>query len=771
MNTLIICTNDEKINILEKLNKNKELHNYKFMDINEFKSNYFFSYDYRAISYLYNKYKYDVDVSKEYIESLYTIDENKEYEEDKLIFLSNLKRELIENNLLEFNNYFKKYISDKKIIVIDYPIIEKYMDDLFKKLNAEVRRPARKEKNLSYYKFREIDDEVEFVAQQICTLKEKGVSLNNIYLVNYDNNYYLPIRNIFKLYNINVDLKETVNLNSYSFVNNYLENDELPKINENNSKILKKFINKVNSISYLDKDESYEKILRSIIKDVDIRDKYTESVKICNLFDRSFTSKDYVFLLGFNYGSIPKTYKDDMFINDSIKENLYNTTYKNEREKKYAINYITNIPNIYISLKEATYKDKFYDSPLIKELNMNKEKYTNNLELSNKANERRFNKEIDNLYRYNIYDKELDILSNNYSQIYNTYSHDYKKICENQFNKYVNEIKLSYTSMNAYNSCPFEYYVNYILKVNPFEETFASIIGNLFHYILEHSYDDNFDIDCIFNEGLKKYTLDTKDRFFLKKLKRIIKDEIEIIKENDSYTMFHNRMFEKKITLLYKESLPKLIFEGKIDKILYHKELNKTYFDVIDYKTGSFDPNLYYMRYGLSSQLATYLYLIIKGNIFESPIFNGMYFESVIMNDKKEENKDYKEELRDNLKYQGYSVNDKEEVYMFDKTYENSKLIKGMSIKKDGSFGRYARVLNEDEVKNLYKYTEDLVHNTFKNILLRDFKISPVRIGKKVDACNKCNYKDICYKEEKDYRILQDIQNLDFLGGEEDGTN
>ena len=45
MNTefkIIVCPNDEKIKILENLNKNSELYNVKFMSKEEFIKNYFF---------------------------------------------------------------------------------------------------------------------------------------------------------------------------------------------------------------------------------------------------------------------------------------------------------------------------------------------------------------------------------------------------------------------------------------------------------------------------------------------------------------------------------------------------------------------------------------------------------------------------------------------------------------------------------------------------------------------------------------------------------
>ena len=114
MNKIVICPNEEKLNILDKLNNSNELHNIKFMTIKEFIDSYYFSYTEDALFYLIKKYKFNIDVAKVYLKNLYFIDINKEYKNKKLLFLRDLKKELLENNLLIVNNTFKEYIKDKE---------------------------------------------------------------------------------------------------------------------------------------------------------------------------------------------------------------------------------------------------------------------------------------------------------------------------------------------------------------------------------------------------------------------------------------------------------------------------------------------------------------------------------------------------------------------------------------------------------------------------------------------------------------------------------
>ena len=72
----------------------------------EYLNNYYFSYTDDTIYYLMKKYNYNIDVCKVYLNNLYMIDINKEYNSSKLNFLRDLKKELIDNNLLVFNNGF-----------------------------------------------------------------------------------------------------------------------------------------------------------------------------------------------------------------------------------------------------------------------------------------------------------------------------------------------------------------------------------------------------------------------------------------------------------------------------------------------------------------------------------------------------------------------------------------------------------------------------------------------------------------------------------------
>ena len=117
MQKLIICPNDTK---LQLLGNNNELTNIKYMTKSEYLNKYYFSYDDKALYYLIDKYNLNIDVAKVYLNSLYTINEDKDYKDEKLKYLREIKIDLINNKLLTYSPTFKKYLDNFDIEVKGY---------------------------------------------------------------------------------------------------------------------------------------------------------------------------------------------------------------------------------------------------------------------------------------------------------------------------------------------------------------------------------------------------------------------------------------------------------------------------------------------------------------------------------------------------------------------------------------------------------------------------------------------------------------------------
>jgi len=147
----VICPNNIKLKILKKITEDKKIINIKFYTLNEFKNAYFGTYKKEAIYYLMKKYKYKYDVAITYLDNYY--------------FNNELKKELEENNLI-----IKEEIKLKKIVVIGYNKIDKYILDEIKKYDYEIIKDGCNKYKNRVYEFTDIEEEINFVIKNVQNL-------------------------------------------------------------------------------------------------------------------------------------------------------------------------------------------------------------------------------------------------------------------------------------------------------------------------------------------------------------------------------------------------------------------------------------------------------------------------------------------------------------------------------------------------------------------------------------------------------------------------
>lgn len=761
---LIVCPSLIKKKILDQYHD--KLYSFKFMTKQEFKNHYYFSYDNKTINYLMENYHYHIDVCKTYLESLYVINIDQKYQNKKLRFLKELKQELIANHLLEFDHLFKEFLKKKKVIVIQYDELEKYEKEMFS--DAIIIQKESKKLNAKVVRCQTLEDEVLFVIEKITELLKENVNLNHIYLSNVSDEYLYTINRLFSYFHlpINLDMKESIY--GTKTVSDYLSSKKIPSFQ---TPVSIKLIDVVNRLVELEDSKYYQDFLIDEFKHTYLKaPKLKNAINILHLGEDIIGDDDYLFVLGFNQDIVPKTYKDEDFITDSMKNevNLYSTQEKNIMAKENILRALSNVKNLYISYKEQSNFNQYLPSSLIEELDLDVIQYhSKKVYSSNLYNQLVLGNLLDNYYKYGEDSSLLRTLIHHYDIEYNTYNNQFTGINHTNLRKYMNDtLRLSYTSLNAYHLCSFQYYIQYILKINPFTDTFSIFIGNLFHYIFSVMYRENFNFDLEWDNYIKKYDLSIKEKFFLKNLKIKLEEDIQMMKDLEMLSEYKNVLTEQEITIPFK---PNVFFTGKIDKIKYQKNVDDTYFAVIDYKTGNIHTSINCMKYGLNMQLPIYLYLLSNSHLFTSPIFTGMYFQKVLFPSFKwESNKNYKDIKQNNLKLQGYSTDEVDRLVKFDRSYENSEYIKSMKINKDSSFSKHSKVLSDNEIYHILKYTDKVIDDTSNHIFEGDFQVNPKIIEKEI-ACEHCKFKDVCFVHHKDYVYLEKPENLDFLGGEIDG--
>ncbi len=764
-NMLIICPNEEKIKILEKLEQENKLYNLKFMTKKEYLDNYFFTYKDKAILYLMKKYHYKVDVCKVYLNYLYAIDLDKVYENKKLKFLQTLKKELKENKLLEYNPTFKEYVKTKKMLILKYPKL-----DLYERNALDVKEEKSfQEKELIVTEYKTMEDEINGIALEILKLLKKNININKIYLTNVSKDYLYTIDRIFSYYKIPINLEMKYPIFGTKIVKDYLNEEKLDL--DNGNKITKKLVSILNSLVDLkDDSKEYKELLISKIKSASLSsEEYQNAVQIKNLENEEFLDDEYVFVLGLNQDNLPKLEKDTDFISDKDKKEvqLYTTDEKNKQSKESLINIFYSIKNLYLSYKKQTPFQSMYPSSIIEEYKIKVVSPKEDIyESSNLYNKIRLGRKLDTYNRYQEITPMLKELYTHYDIPYQTYDNSFKGINKSTYLEQLPfPLKLSYTSMNSYNECGFKYYANYVLKLNTFEDTFAAFIGSLYHRILQLYKKSNFNFEEEYQKYLEKRELSLKEKVLLVRLKKELLDLLEQEKKQDLILGYIDELHEQKIEVPLKKDI-EVIFTGTIDKIMYYKKIEDTYFAIVDYKSGTVDTKIEKMKYGLSMQLPVYLYLINYSKVFDNPIFTGIYYQNILFNYPSFDKKTIEEIKKDRMKLQGYSTDDLATLERFDPTYENSEVIKSMKYTEKG-FYHYAKVLNDKEVYDMISYTKNEIEKTMNKILEGDFTINPkVYDGKNV-SCDFCKFKDICYKTQKDTIYLEKVEDLSFLEKEE----
>ena len=754
--TIIICNNYSKNKILEYLNYKNIIIPIKLMTIDEFLNKLFFSYNKETLYYLNKKYNLNNNISKIYLNNIkYII--NSEINNNKINYLKNIYNDLKNNNLIKFDYYFLEYLKNIKIIIFN-----EYIDLSIKNIlnNYNIKYIYNESNNYkpNIYSFKTIELETEFVFNKISNLLQNNTNLDDIKICILGNEYKSIIKRLSEFYHIpisNIDKFSIISsIYTNKFINNldiYTKEELFNKIGNDNNINKDIYLNLINDYYFIDNLKEVKDNIIEDLKNIYLKDNF-QGIEIVNIDDLIWYKDKYVFILGFNLENIPITYKDTDFFNDKLKSDLgiFTSFEKNKISHDKVINIITSLKNVYISYKEKDSYNNYNKSNLIEELNLNELEIILDNNYSNLYNKIKLTSNLDTLIKYNVKANDLNKLYNTYSNIpYLTYSNKFKGINDN-----INNITLSHTSLNDYYSCSFRYYIDYILKLNIFEESFSTYLGTIFHYVLSKIYDKDFNFDNSWNEAIDKYSFSNKEKLYLKDLQNELKKIIEVINYHYKLTGLTNLKLEEQITL----DIDNNKFTGIIDKIMFKEKDNNTYISVIDYKTGTPKINMNNLQYGLDMQLPIYIYLIKNSNIFTNPKILGFYFQQILF--EKGSNDDFDFRL-DKLKLNGYTIDDPYLISMFDPTYEKSEMIKGMKTSKNG-FYPYTKVLSEESINNIINVVDNKIKEGFKSIKENKFDINPKVINGENIGCRYCKYQDICFKTGNDFVYLKEdsIENI-----------
>lgn len=776
-NTLIICPNDYKNKLLESFSNEKKIINVNFMSFNEYKKNYYFDYNIDTIKYLTNE-GLSVENAKEIVENIYYVQDIK-YGNLKLDKLVEYKKNLDNKGLLIYNKLFKSYIKTKNIIVVGYGKLNSYDLSILEGKTIKVIEEECINKKYTIKEFINIEDEVENLYNNIYDLLEKGIDINNIYVTNLSKDYetYINRYNTYYGFSIKYNQKEFVlgttlvdtfigmlDTNNREEIYDYLNNE--------NCEVANKIINILNKYAKYELVDVKDLIINDL-KNITINKEYKNVVK-CVDATTQFNNDDHIFMIGFN-DSVPATAKDTDYITDNIKHlvGLPSTDEINEIRKNNFKSHISNINNLYISYSKNSPFNTYNKQVLLSNNECEYINIENGYEYSDKLNKTKYADKLDQLRKFNYKNNNIAELNNTYGRNnYLTFNNKFKGLSENQIERITNQINnkdeltLSYSSMNNFYECNFKYYLDTVLKIKEPFGTYYTKLGTVCHGVLEALYNkSNFNFDIEWNNQIKKEEEkenspifeDESEKYFVSRIKEELRKDIEIVKKQKQNSLLDKEKCENNFTIKVDD---KINFTGFIDKVMYKETDDGVLASIVDYKTNkSIEIDKDIMKYGLSLQLPSYLFLMKYAENFTKEVkFAGFYIQHIINYDNKyNKDKTLNDIKSESMKLDGISSDIPERLMALDLTLASnrkSETIKGISINKDDSLRKSSKLYSDDQFEELIEIVENSIKTAGNAILKGDFRINPKQIEKQNKSCEYCKYAAICYKRATDLVFL-----------------
>lgn len=556
--------------------------------------------------------------------------------------------------------------------------------------------------------------------------------------------------------------------------------------------------------------------------------------------ERSRTHKvKAIFIIGLNDGVFPSIHKEEGFFNDADRnflkeqgielakgtlENLYDDNFNiykafTTAEEKLFLSYassdsdgkslrpstlIIKIKKIFPYIKEES--DILKSNPIF--IN-EKEAYENlifHINYFNEKNNLENNKKnLNNLFLLYQYFKEnknyKKILKNNLEYI--KFLKMPEKIKKENIQKlYGNQFNTSISKLETFKSCPYEYFLQYSLKIKEKEELKIKNLdtGTFMHEIIHSFFEElnrqkikakNIEKDeteNIVNQIIEERLQNSKNYMFIAKakykllvtrLKRMMIKALEYIilslKSSDfemigTEVSFDEKNGKYKPIVIHLENGKKIEIVGKIDRIDLAKDGNNQYIRIIDYKSSVKDMNFTDIYAGIQLQLITYLDAMCKIEDFiPAGILYFNLLEQMINSDKKLTQEEIEEKIKNNFKMKGLILADVKVAKMQDNHLipsTASKIIPAYLDKEGNLSPKKSSIATQEEFEKLQQYVNITIKEIASEILNGNIALKPYYKNKKT-PCEYCIYKNMCgfhsgiFKTE--YRFIHKKTKEDIL--------
>lgn len=486
-----------------------------------------------------------------------------------------------------------------------------------------------------------------------------------------------------------------------------------------------------------------------------------DEILVANPAHTMICERKVAFIIGANDNKFINTSSDDSFFSKSELDMLskYNPLFNEVSVSSDSVKKLTFVDSI------SKIKEKIYIS--YSKMSLNNEALYKDIIV--KRFEKIFNynylKLSDSLDKIidteDMYNEVVSIRDNKtlYSNILNLLSKDTRYLNEantllrvlndkqvNLNKEYITDTAFSISKLEKYNSCPFSYFMSYIMKVKERREYEVSALdlGIIRHYIVENYFRINknnlsLNVEEISERinyilGMQKNTLytinDNRTKFVVDTLRKGLVKAIYYISDElmrNSFRIYDLEKEFKKIEKIYDRNV---VLEGKIDRIDIFEENQAL--RIVDYKSSNkvFDEKL--IKYGLMLQLPFYASAIEddKRKSVALNYINISNYTPTKKNDKFNLNDEYRKQYGGNI------------LYLEDD---------GIGIKADKDF--YSKVVakNREEFEELLSSSRVNINESIKSIFNGYMPPRPYKLGENC-GCDYCAYKRVCGFDKKDKR-------------------
>ncbi len=423
-------------------------------------------------------------------------------------------------------------------------------------------------------------------------------------------------------------------------------------------------------------------------------------------------------------------------------------------------------------------------------------------------------REIDSIWKdvYKWYDKNDKDVSYIVKQglCYDNKAENINK--ENLKQIYQLPVTMSVSRLESFASCPFKFFMENIIKPEPrlVQKVEFYDLGNIYHQAVEKFTNEitaseinimNLDIDSVnalaemctekvLVEGELDYSaLDANERnkYMKEKIKRLVNRAantiVKQLKKGNFRPEFTELVIGNKNGELTIEPVEikldddmSIYFQGRIDRVDTLKCQDKSYINIIDYKSSYKDIDLSDAVQGLQLQLFVYMSAIIKNGkklLLSQPEIGGAYYfcidDPMIDGDTLSDSA-VEDEIFNKLSLKGYILEDAEIINNMDNEINEKKSsdIIPVTFNKDGSTSKFSKTLTANEYKALLNKTDRVAKEIAEKIIHGNIDIQPYRkdAGNKT-PCSYCDFKGVCQfdtsVDKNNYRRIKKLKKDDIL--------